>query len=424
MLSVIIPARNEVYLERTIRSVLDAAEGDIEVIAIFDGYIPDPQIDMKDNRVIFVHYPESIGQRQAINEGARRAKGEYIMKLDAHCNVDKGFDVKLAQDCEYEWTVIPRMYNLNHETWEPKLHKRTDYMYIGCDEGRMLRAEYYNGKQPKNDKVIDDIMCCMGPCFFMHKDRFWELGGMDEEHGGWGQMGVELACKAWLSGGELKVNKNTWFAHWFRGGGGPGFPYPISGRDQEKARKYSRDLWMNDKWPMQRRGFQWLIDKFNPPGWDKVILNIGSGTDRKEDGIINIDIRSLPNVDTVADARKLPYGDKTVDKIINTDIIEHFGRHEIKEVLKEWYRVLKQGGSLEIRTPDVGRTMDRWKDIPWTNLLDAICGAQKYPEDFHKIILTKETLKKYLEDTGFKVEKIKRFSIRGLPRMKAYAKKK
>jgi len=424
MLSVIIPARNEVYLERTIRSVLDAAEGDIEVIAILDGYIPDPQIDMKDNRVIFVHYPESIGQRQAINEGARRAKGEYIMKLDAHCNVDKGFDVKLAQDCEYEWTVIPRMYNLNHETWEPKLHKRTDYMYIGCDEGRMLRAEYYNGKQPKNDKVIDDIMCCMGPCFFMHKDRFWELGGMDEEHGGWGQMGVELACKAWLSGGELKVNKNTWFAHWFRGGGGPGFPYPISGRDQEKARKYSRDLWMNDKWPMQRRGFQWLIDKFNPPGWDKVILNIGSGTDRKEDGIINIDIRSLPNVDTVADARKLPYGDKTVDKIINTDIIEHFGRHEIKEVLKEWYRVLKQGGSLEIRTPDVGRTMDRWKDIPWTNLLDAICGAQKYPEDFHKIILTKETLKKYLEDTGFKVEKIKRFSIRGLPRMKAYAKKK
>jgi len=424
MLSVIIPARNEVYLERTIRSVLDAAEGDIEVIAIFDGYIPDPQIDMKDNRVISVHYPESIGQRQAINEGARRAKGEYIMKLDAHCNVDKGFDVKLAQDCEYEWTVIPRMYNLNHETWEPKLHKRTDYMYIGCDEGRMLRAEYYNGKQPKNDKVIDDIMCCMGPCFFMHKDRFWELGGMDEEHGGWGQMGVELACKAWLSGGELKVNKNTWFAHWFRGGGGPGFPYPISGRDQEKARKYSRDLWMNDKWPMQRRGFQWLIDKFNPPGWDKVILNIGSGTDRKEDGIINIDIRSLPNVDTVADARKLPYGDKTVDKIINTDIIEHFGRHEIKEVLKEWYRVLKQGGSLEIRTPDVGRTMDRWKDIPWTNLLDAICGAQKYPEDFHKIILTKETLKKYLEDTGFKVEKIKRFSIRGLPRMKAYAKKK
>ena len=268
MLSVIIPARNEIYLEKTIRSVLDAAEGEIEILVILDGYLPDPVIHMNDSRVIFYPFKESIGQRAAVNFGAKVAKGNFIMKLDAHCSVDKGFDVKLAADCEYDVTMIPRMYNLDVEKWEPKWRRYHDYLYIGGSPGRLLRAEYYGYKHQITDNLIDDTMCCMGPGFFMHKDRFWELGGMDEGHGSWGQMGVELACKAWLSGGSMKVNKKTWFAHWFRGGGGPGFSYPISGKDVEKAREYSRDLWMNNKWLGQKRDFQWMLDKFNPPGWE------------------------------------------------------------------------------------------------------------------------------------------------------------
>ena len=44
MLSILIPARNEKYLEPTIRNVLANAEGDIEILAALDGYLPDPQI--------------------------------------------------------------------------------------------------------------------------------------------------------------------------------------------------------------------------------------------------------------------------------------------------------------------------------------------------------------------------------------------
>jgi len=276
MLSVIIPAKNEEYLEKTIRNVLENAHGDIEVISVLDGYLPEPQIHINDERARFLHFPESIGQRQAINEGVKVCKGEYMMKLDAHCAVAPGFDVQLAKDCKYEWTMVPTMYNLDIETFKPKLHKKTNYMYMGYREGRLLRAEYYEGRekddkqrQPKNDKMIDETMCCMGPGWFMHTKRFLELGGCDNNHGGWGQQGVEVACKAWLSGGALMVNKNTWFAHYFRGGSGSGFPYKIKGSTQEIARKYSRDLWINNKWDKQVRDFQWLIDKFNPPKWDK-----------------------------------------------------------------------------------------------------------------------------------------------------------
>ncbi len=281
--SVIIPARNEIYLEKTMRSILDAAEGEIEIIAVLDGYLPDPPIDMKDDRVKFIHFQEAQGQRRAINEAAKIAKGKYILKTDAHSMLDQGFDIKLAADCEYDWTVIPRMYNLDVDSWTIKKNKRTDFMWIRSPEAadKPFRHNYFDGPaerefpEVKLHKNMDyqkgdicDVMTGQGACFFMHKDRFWELEGCDERHGSWGQQGVEVALKAWLSGGSLKVNKKTWFAHWFRGGGGPGFPYQISGRDQHKARKYSIDLWTNNRWPLQQRPLLWLVEKFAPlPTW-------------------------------------------------------------------------------------------------------------------------------------------------------------
>lgn len=311
--SIIIPARNEMYLENTIRNILDNAEGDIEIIAILDGWLPEPQIHINDNRAIFHHFPKAIGQRAAINFGAKEAKGQFIMKLDAHCAVGKGFDVILAESCAYEDTHIPSMYNLDVETWKAKhinnkavaikTRKLNEYMFIGWNERGELRTLYYPDSiikrlsKEREAIEIDDTMSCMGPCFFMHKKRFFEQGGCDENHiGGWGQQGVEVSLKAWLSGGSLKVNKKTWFAHWFRGGSGPGFPYPMSGRTVNRVREYSKDLWIYNKWGDQKRPFNWLLEKFAPvPTWDtshgnKMLQKVGRAARvfkpiRKEDRV-------------------------------------------------------------------------------------------------------------------------------------------
>lgn len=275
--SVLIPARNEKFLQKTIECVLSSASEDIEIIAVCDGYWPDPSI--QDNaKVVLIHHTEPIGQRAAINEAAMVARGKYIMKLDAHCNVANGFDKVLKEDCKYEWTMVPRMINLDITTFQPKWRRRTDYMYISSmNHEQPFRAQYYNSKYAnriKSNKLIDETMCCMGPGWFMHKDRFWELGGCDEGHGGWGQQGVEVSLKAWLSGGALMVNKKTWFSHWFRGGGVPegfksGFPYHITQESVDRARAYSQDLWLNNRWPKQVRTIQWLVDKFNTPSWNE-----------------------------------------------------------------------------------------------------------------------------------------------------------
>jgi predicted SAM-dependent methyltransferase len=154
------------------------------------------------------------------------------------------------------------------------------------------------------------------------------------------------------------------------------------------------------------------------------IYNLGAGDMGKQEGIINVDCRKLPNVDIVADVRKLPFPDGEADGIVNRNLIEHFGRNEIKPLLKEWSRVLKQGGFLMVETVDMGMLMDKWKDIPEENLLDGILGAQTYAENFHKMIFTREILERFLTESGMEVKEVKQFEEREIPRIKILAIKK
>ena len=255
--SVIIPARNEAYLAKTIDSLFDNAEGEIEVIVILDGYWPNHPIPDRPN-LILVHHTESFGMRAAINEAANLARGEYLMKCDAHCLFDKGFDTKLIADCEPDWTVVPRRYSLDAYRWE-KDNLKCDYQYI--------RREDFKGRDwtdYKSDELIDDLMTFQGSCWFMHRQRFFDLECLDDVN--YGQMGKEaqeICLKSWLSGGRVIVNKKTWYAHLDKKERG----YPLSQETKDKSRLFAMDFWMNDRWPKQTRNFLWLIEKFNAPKW-------------------------------------------------------------------------------------------------------------------------------------------------------------
>jgi len=146
------------------------------------------------------------------------------------------------------------------------------------------------------------------------------------------------------------------------------------------------------------------------------ILNLGCGESTMT-GMINVDIRHLPGVDIVADVRNLPFKDCEIEGMVSRNLIEHFGRYEIEELLQEWARVLMIGGYVKIETVDGGETMSNWKNIPEDNLLDAILGAQTYPENFHKMIFTKETLIRYLEKANFEIKEVNQFIAREIPRI-------
>lgn len=292
-LSIVIPARNELFLKRTIVDILSNIEGDTEIIVVLDGQLPLEPLPIHE-RLKVVYYQESVGQRGAINQGVRLSQAKFIMKSDAHCSFDKGFDVKLMEDCEYDWTVVPKMYNLHAFDWVcDKGHRRYQGPSGDCEEcgapthreyvwkaksspestsmrfDHELRFQYWSDFKKHQEGDLVETMSLLGACFFMHRQRFWDLDGCDEGHGSWGQQGTEVACKAWLSGGKLICNKKTWFAHMFRTQGGDfGFPYDISGNDVQKARRYSNDFWKGNKWDKAIHNLEWLVNRFAPvPDW-------------------------------------------------------------------------------------------------------------------------------------------------------------
>ena len=78
MISVIIPARNEEYLQQTVDSLLEGAEGEVEIIVVLDGYWPNPPLK-DDKRVVILHHTIARGMQGCVNEAARIAKGKYLL---------------------------------------------------------------------------------------------------------------------------------------------------------------------------------------------------------------------------------------------------------------------------------------------------------------------------------------------------------
>ena len=269
--SIILPARNELYLAKTIQDVLAKATGEIEVLPVIDGYTPEY---VEDARVRYIVLGASWGhgKRQCMNAGAAIAQGKYLLFLDAHCMVAPGFDEVLKADMQDDWIVTPRRYKLDPDKWEilddPK--GPVDYMYV-CWPPKNPNKPAPDGfpwtkrREARKDILIDDDMINQGSACFMTAEHYKRLGFMDvENYGGNYQEAQETCLKTWLSGGRVVRNKNTWYAHWRKKRRG------WDRDDAEVARglAYSTDFWLNDRWEARVHDLAWLIKKFAPvPTW-------------------------------------------------------------------------------------------------------------------------------------------------------------
>ena len=270
MVSVIIPARNEPYLQKTILGLLENSKEEIEIIVVLDGYWEDSDKIVDDKRVSYLHYSKSRGMRNAINKGVELAKGEYILKLDAHCMIAKGFDKELKENCNDNWVVVPRRYRLNPEKWEIIKDGRPpiDYMYLDSDlHGREWRSKNLDMKL--RDTKIDELMSAQGSCWFMKKSYFKQLRILnDKVYGSFFSEFQEIGLKTWLYQGKVMVNKNTWYAHWHKT---EGRGYSLGRREQRKALEHTAK-WMNNlAWvEQQRQPLSWLIKRFwKVPSWSE-----------------------------------------------------------------------------------------------------------------------------------------------------------
>lgn len=311
-LSILIPARNEQFVSNTVDNILKQKRGATEVLVGLDGAWADPGIpDHPDVRILYV--AQSIGQRAMQNKLAKLSEAKYVMKVDAHCAFDEGFDVKMLdafKETGDNVTMVPEMRNLWVYDWKcmkcgsrwyqgpkpTKCMKRGKHTsdvleHPECDGQEFtqrivfdhrpdtphatsyrfdsdLHFQYFDQWKKHQEGDLVESMSLQGSCFMSERQRYWDLELCDESWGSWGQQGSEVAIKTWLSGGRVLCNKRTWYAHLFRTQPGFSFPYPQSGSSQQRARDICNDIFKNNKWPKQKLPLSWLVEKFWPvPDW-------------------------------------------------------------------------------------------------------------------------------------------------------------
>ncbi|MFA5931734.1 MAG: class I SAM-dependent methyltransferase [archaeon] len=132
-------------------------------------------------------------------------------------------------------------------------------------------------------------------------------------------------------------------------------------------------------------------------------LEIGSGAKPKE-GYLHFDVRKIEGIDVVGDARSLPFENEEFEEVFSRFFLEHLPRKDAKRALQEMFRVLKNGGILEIIVPNIAYfcrlfVEEKGQKKEWA--LNKIYGFENYTEDHHYFGYDADTLSSLLKEIGF-----------------------
>ena len=269
MLTLIIPSKTEKYFKRTIEEALEKATGKLEIFAVTDGYEEEDKVI--DPRVIYLALEPSKGnqKRHGINKAESLCHGQYLMTLDAHCMLSRGFDEQLIKDHQPNWVQIPRRLRLDAENWKVEEDDRPpiDYEYWKWQDFKKggLHGYKWDARTiERKDIPVDETLHFQGSCYFMTREYFHELGLMQTEgFGGFTQEAEEIALKAWLSGGKVMVNKNCWYAHLHKGKK-YGRMYDLNWEEKKAGDAYSFNFFVHEN----KEAFVALTKRFMPlPNW-------------------------------------------------------------------------------------------------------------------------------------------------------------
>lgn len=165
------------------------------------------------------------------------------------------------------------------------------------------------------------------------------------------------------------------------------------------------------------------------------MLEIGPGYPRLYH-FETLNIKYDSSTDYVLDASKrLPFRDNTFELVYASHVLEHIPWYRIEQVLKEWYRIIKLGGSLEIWVPDAlkisrlliqteeglnNKVPDNWfvrnpENDPYCWVAGRLFyGANPNYPSWHKALFTPRYLKSLFQKIGFSdIRELSREEVRG-----------
>ena len=134
-------------------------------------------------------------------------------------------------------------------------------------------------------------------------------------------------------------------------------------------------------------------------------LHLGCG-ERYLEGFTHVDLAKYDHIDHEIPVDNLEiFSDNSVEEIYASHVIEYFDREEIKPVLKEWNRVLKENGVLRLAVPNFPELIKVYEiSDDLSKILGPLYGKWKINTKsiYHKTVYDEKSLTDILEKAGFR----------------------
>ncbi|KAG4066270.1 hypothetical protein HA402_000494 [Bradysia odoriphaga] len=238
--SVVIIFYNEPYsvILRTIHSVLNTCDRRIlrEVILVDDGSTLEDDKGKMDyyietrlstDIVKVLRLKNRMGLIRARLAGARLARGDVLVFLDAHCEGVVGWLEPLLQRIKESRTsvLVPIIDVIDAKDFHYSVNGYKHFQVGGFSWGGHFDwIDVTDREKERRRKACDyDEEICptwsptmAGGLFAISRDYFWEVGSYDEQMDGWGGENLEMSFRIWQCGGTLETIPCSRVGHIFR----------------------------------------------------------------------------------------------------------------------------------------------------------------------------------------------------------------
>lgn len=130
-----------------------------------------------------------------------------------------------------------------------------------------------------------------------------------------------------------------------------------------------------------------------------LLLDIGAGGYSSDEKFTSVDL--VTEADIQATMWDIPLPDESVYGIYSSNALEHVSLYDVVPTLKEWWRILKPEGRLQLIVPDLEWALRWWldhqDDMGWSMAI--VFGHQLHEGEYHKTGFTPDILTRHFGNT-------------------------
>ncbi len=450
--SIVIPHyRSREMLERCLESVFRCgASLPFETIVVDDSGIPgfETALGAWQPRIRIVKNPENLGFSKSCNRGAKEATGLYLVFLNDDTVVTPEWLDTLVAFIEREPSAAVVGPKLLYPGSNAIQHCGTVF-----NEERMGEHLYrlLPGSLPAANRARR-FRALTGACLLIRRDEFFQVGGFDEAYRNGGED-TDLCLRIHTEGRgvfycpESVVYHDEGQSRGLRSVHDPNDVYNRARLAERWAEQLSPDIeaycLLGEIEQCEGRTWYWLADvqsdvlaKYQDPDLRRVgrypfKCEIGSGM-HPHPGYLHLDtMADAPSLDLLHDiSNPLPFLNDTVGEVLANHVIEHVSWRDLPKLVKEMHRILRPGGQVFIRTPNLRficesylarrKTAEHPGDEKvieesygeissgmWANL--KLFSGQDYEGNFHNNCMDPDDLVNLFRRTGFGKVDLKNF---------------